>query len=251
MDLSIAQFVAVFASLFVAMVLQGAVGFGSGLLAIPLMLWAGIELPIAIATLPGAVCVQTAYNTWRYRVHLPWSKVGGMTVMRILGLPAGLILLVLLAGQTLDTAKQVIGVTLLIVLGVQWFAKIQPREHLHWAWTPLVGGLSGIMAGAIGMGGPPLVLWVMAHDWPSRTSRAYLWLQFLLVMPPQSALLIYQFGWPVAQAIGLGFAAAPLVIFGAQIGEKLGERLDRHRLRQAAFGLLVIIAVTSIVGPWV
>jgi len=243
------QYIAVLVALLVAMVLQGAVGFGSGLLAIPLMLWAGIDLPIAIATLPGAVAVQTAYNTWRYRVHVPWSKTVGTTVWRYLSLPVGVWLLVLLAEQTIDTAKQVIGAALLVVLTVQWFAKIQPREHLQWVWTPIAGGLSGVMAGALGMGGPPIVLWVMAHDWPSRASRAYLWVTFLLLMPPQTALLVWQFGWPVAYAVGLGLAAAPLVIVGATLGEKLGERLDRRRLRRAAFALLLIIALSSILGP--
>jgi uncharacterized membrane protein YfcA len=249
MDLSAAQFLAIFAALFAGTMLQGAVGFGSGLLAIPLMLWAGIELPTAIAAVPGAVAVQTAYNIWRYRVHVPWSKSVGLTVWRYLGLPAGLALLLVLADQTLDTAKQVIGGAIVLVLAVQWFAKIKPRTHLHWGWTPLTGLVSGAMAGAIGMGGPPVVLWVMAHDWPSRTSRAFLWLTFMLLIPPQAALLIYLFGWPIAYTIGLGFAAAPLVIFGARLGQTLGERLNRHRLRVVALMLLLIIAGVSVVGP--
>lgn len=249
MDLSVAQYLAIFASLFVGTLLQGAVGFGSGLLAIPLMLWAGIELPTAIATVPGAVAVQTVYNLWRYRAHVPWSQTIGLTIWRYLGLPLGLALLLILAKQTLDTAKQVIGGAIVLVLAVQWFAKIKPREHLHWGWTPLTGVASGTMAGAIGMGGPPVVLWVMAHDWPSRTSRAFLWLTFLLLIPPQSAAMVYLFGWPIAYALGLGVAAAPLVILGARLGQTLGEKLNRRRLRVVALLLLLIIALTSVVGP--
>lgn len=245
------QYMAVAGSLFAAMVLQGAVGFGSGLLAIPLMLWAGVGLPVAIGTLPGAVLVQTGYSAWRYRVHVRWRETVWLTVARYVTLPVGVWLLVLLAGQTLGLAKQVIGVALALVVAVQWVARVRPRARVHWAWTPIAGGLSGLMAGAIGMGGPPLVLWVMAHDWPSRRSRAFLWVLFLLVMPPQVALLVWQFGWPVVQALGVGLAAAPLVLAGAHVGEKLGERLNRRRLRQVALVLLLILAVASIVGPMV
>ena len=33
---------------------------------------------------------------------------------------------------------------------------------------------SGVLAGLCGMGGPPLVLWAMAHDWPTQRIRGFL-----------------------------------------------------------------------------
>ena len=67
----------------------------------------------------------------------------------------------------------------------------------------LAGMASGYMAGAFGMGGPPLVLWTMAHDWPAKKSRAFLWSNYLVFMPIQSCLLLWLFGWKAAMAMGM------------------------------------------------
>ena len=99
------------------------------------------------------------------------------------------------------------------------------------------------------MGGPPLVLWAMAQDWPSRKSRVFLWSTFLLVMPLQLGLLAFAFSWPAVHAFGIGVALSPLIIIAAMVGGWLGDLLDRHRLRIIAFSLLVLIALSAIMEP--
>ena len=100
-------------------------------------------------------------------------------------MPVGVALMYAIFQLDVARTKQVVGVVLLIVLGLQTCCKVQPRPHIHWAWTVVAGSLSGLMAGLLGMGGPPLVLWLMAHDWPSLRQRTFLWLSFLLLVPFQ------------------------------------------------------------------
>ncbi len=230
-------------------VLNGSVGFGAGLFAIPLMVMADIALPMAVGLTGAAALVQAGFNSVQYRAHTPWRAVAGITLGRLLFLPVGVGLLVGLAAFPQTRVKQIVGGVLVVVLATQWLMRIKPRPRLHWGWGLLAGPLSGAMGGALGMGGPPLVLWVMAHDWPSRRSRAFLYTTFALALPLQLMAIAAWLGEPVIDAIGLGLIVSPLMMVGARLGSALGERLNRNRLRLAALLLLLALAISAIVGP--
>jgi len=230
---------------------QGAVGFGTGLFAIPLMVLIGVDLPSAVCALAATVTVQTAAGCWRYQKDIPWRETAAMTSWRYVGVPLGIFVLTLMAAGDRDRIKQVIGVVLFVVLAIQFFAKIKPRDRIRCHWTAIAGTTSGIMAGAFGIGGAPVVLWLMAHDWPARKTRALLWSTFLLIMPLQIGLLIYAFGWQAMYAMGIGLAYSPLTVVAALGGAALGDRLNRHRLRAIASVFLVLVALTAILGPYV
>jgi uncharacterized membrane protein YfcA len=202
----------------------------------------GVTLPV--------VLVQTAFTCWQNRDALPWREALPMFLFRAAFMPLGVWLL----GQVsqLDGArtKQVIGAFLLVILAIQWCLKPVPRLRLPFAWTVLVGSLSGFMAGTVGMGGPPVSLWVLAHDWSPARQRAFLWLTFLLIMPLQAGLLVGRFGEPLAGAMGLGIALAPSTLCGAWLGDHLGSLLGKTKLRLAMQCVLLIIAVRSLSAPW-
>jgi len=228
--------------------LQSAVGFGCGLFAIPLMLWVGLPLPVAIAVTLAGVFGQTAWNTWQYREHVPWRLTWPMMTLRAVSMPVGVWLLGLLAEQSQSRVKLTVGLILMLVLGIQWFLKVKPRHHVAAGWTGLAGVTSGLMAGLLGMGGPPVVLWVMGHDWPGKRARAFLWATFLQLMPLQMAIIIWKFGQPVTEGLLAGALMLPVSVAASTLGLKLGERLSRQRLRVAAFGLLIFIALSMVVS---
>jgi len=243
------QLILVGASLVVACAIQGAVGFGAGLFAIPLMVWVGMNLPDAIAVSLGGVMVQTGWNLYRYRSHLRLRDTLPLFALRVLMLPVGISLLGVLVTFGPSRVKQAIGTMLLLVLVVQWALKVRPRQRVAWGWTALAGCASGLSAGLVGMGGPPVVLWVMAHDWPAKKSRAFLWATFLMLTPVNAALLAYGFGAGIGWWLAYGLCLAPLVVVGSEIGLRAGALMSRHRLRAAAFGLLLLLAVVSMLGP--
>ena len=238
--------VAIFLALGLA--LQGAVGFGCGLFAVPMMLWSGVPLPVAIAVVLAGVFWQTAWNTWQYREHVPWQLTWKMLALRAIGMPVGVWLLGLLAEQSQSRVKVIVGLILLAVLAVQWGLKVRPSQHVTPGWTALAGVTSGFMAGLLGMGGPPVVLWVMAHDWRGKRARAFLWATFLQLMPLQITLVLWKFGQPVAEGLAVGAAMLPVSIAASTVGLKLGERLSRQHLRLAAYSLLVAVALSMMAG---
>lgn len=237
-------------TVFLAVVLQSAVGFGMALFAIPVLLWLGADLPTAVAMLVVSTAAQSFYGVAVYRQHIPWRAVWAVTPWRFAFMIAGVWLLWYLDALPRDTIKQIVGLTMLAILLVQVALRIKPRARLHGGWTVLAGTLSGLMAGALGMGGPPIVLWAMAHDWPSRVTRSFFWAVFALLAPLQIAVMTIRFGYGIWAGLILGLALAPGTILAARLGVKLGERMNRQRLRQVALGILALIAAAAIAEPW-
>ncbi len=230
--------------------LQGMVGFGSGLFAIPIMIWCGIALPDAIAVCYAGAVLQTTWNCYHYRSHIPWRDMPIMTISRMISLPVGVALLGFLASIGQENIKLTVGGVLLGVLVLQNTLRPKPRDHVHSGWTVFAGLTSGLLAGVVGMGGPPLVLWLMAHRWPNEKYRSFLWAQFLVLMPIALCILIYKFGTSILTGMATGFICTPFIILAATLGARTGTKLSIERLRLIAYVLLYILAISSIVGAF-
>ena len=228
---------------------QAAVGFGAGMVATPLMLWVGLSLPEAIGVLCSGVLVQTGYKTWRYRREVPWPEVLTMTWARLIGYGPGFVALYGLAGAGRAVVKPVIGGFILLALIAQVALRVKPRARVAPGWTWLAGGLGGVFAGAVGMGGPPVVLWVLAHDWPALRARVFLWTTFFLLMPVAMLALGLMYPSTAWAAMGWGFVLVPAVLAGTGVGLWLGHQIPKRQLRWAMIGLLATLATTSIMGP--
>ena len=146
--------------------------------------------------------------------------------------------------------KQVIGFVLLAALLVQFAFRPKPRASLSGGWTFLAGSTSGVMGGLVGMAGPPIVLWVHAHDWGAKKSRVFLWMTFLQNVPIIMAAYLLSFGmsalWSFLLGVGMFAEGWP----GTKAGHWLGGKLSKRKLKFCAFGLLTVIALTAIGGPW-
>ncbi len=232
---------------------QATLGFGMGLVAIPLLVWGGFSLPQAIGVLIPNVLVQTAFGCWRFRRELPWSDVGPISVVRLLALPIGVLLLGLVAEQGQAMTRGVLGAGLLGALLFQPPRPTASRPPPGRLATLAAGSASGLLAGLIGMGGPPLVVWVMRHDWDSVRQRCFLWLSILLVMPVQILLMSLRFGRVWLGAVQIGCCVVPLTVLIAWQAGIWADRWSKQRLRFAMRLFLLLIAVRLVlqVGwPW-
>ncbi|MCA9152192.1 MAG: sulfite exporter TauE/SafE family protein [Planctomycetales bacterium] len=239
-------------SLAIGACVQSTLGFGMGMVATPLLVWnGGFTLPQAIGMLVPNILAQTLFGCWRYRRELPWDAVWEVCAYRYLGLPAGVIALVFVAEQGADASRAVLGAGLLIALIVQQVRPANssqvPPGHVA---TFTASFSSGFLAGVVGMGGPPLVLWVMQQNWSSSRQRSFLWLSFLLVMPIQIAMMSYNFGREWLVALGAGMLIVPVTLAIAAIVGRWADRLSKERLRFGMRLFLLIIAVRLIV-QWV
>ena len=236
--------------LFISSALQSIIGFAFNLLAVPLLLWSGFSLAQAVALTSIPILVQVSVATWKLRREVVWKDVLPAAAIRYLTLPVGVSLLYWVNSFEPSQVKQIVGLLLLVILAMQSFSRIVPREKLSFGWDLLAFSLSGIMLGMIAMGGPPVVLWLMAHDWSALRTRAFMAALFLLAAPVQVGLLWWKLGEEVASAFAWGLGMIPLVVAGSLLGIRLGNRLDRVKLRKAIMLFLFFTALVSLLSPW-
>lgn len=247
----VTQVVIVFGAVMLASAVQAAVGFGAGMIIVPILIWAGLPIEHALAVMSAAVLGQLSSKIWHYRHEVPWRLVlWPMGAARVIGYVPGFVLLWLLSGQSSGVVKQAVGAMVLVALGLQVGLRIKPRQQLAQGWAWLAGIMGGVTAGAVGMGGPPLVLWVVAHDWPGKQARLFLWASFWICMPIQLTVLVVMFE-PIEQLklMGIGLTTLPAALVGTATGLWLGHRIPNRALRWSMIALLVILGVSSLIGP--
>ena len=237
--------------LFLSSTIQSIIGFAFNLLAVPLLIWAGFSLAQAVAVTSIPILVQVSVATWKLRDHVVWREVLPASVIRYLTLPIGISLLYWINRLDPTHVKQLVGVMLLLILASQRWIRIRPKERLPLFWDLLAFSASGIMLGMIAMGGPPVVLWLMAHDWSALRTRAFMAALFFTAAPVQVLLLYWKLGDAVASSFVVGFAMTPLVLAGSLLGIRLGNRLDRDRLRRFILFFLLLTGVVSLLSPWI
>ncbi|MCI0362017.1 MAG: sulfite exporter TauE/SafE family protein [Planctomycetaceae bacterium] len=247
---SLTSLLLVAAILLASSVLQGAVGFASGLFGIPLLMLTGVSLPEAVAISLVAAAVQNCTAAWQLRHEIDYRGALRPMLIRFATMPLGVWALVWIGEERKDEASQLVGLIVLSILVIQWSLRVPPQPKLHAAWEWLAFGLGGFLLGLCGMGGPPMVLWTMAHDWPMVRARAFLYYIFATGLPLQALLLWAAFGGSVLWAMGLGLALAPVLLLGTHWGLALGRRMPERLSRVIATVVLLAIAASAIALPW-
>jgi uncharacterized protein len=159
---------------FGATLLRSALGFGEALIAVPLL---AFVLPVKVAA-PVAVLVSITVaavvvaQDWRH-VHL--RSAVQLVLFTLIGIPLGLLLL---RSVSEPVVKGILGV---LVAG---FAVSALRSRGSYQLTDdrlawLFGVSAGVLGGAYGMNGPPLVVYGMLRRWSPERFRATLQGYFL------------------------------------------------------------------------
>lgn len=236
--------------LFFSSMIQAMIGFAFNLISIPLLIWSGFSLAESVALTSIPILVQLIINTWKLHDDVIWRDVLPSAAIRYVTLPIGIALLYFINSLDTTLIKQLVGVMLLLIILTQLFVSFKPRETLHFVWNILAFGMSGVMLGMLGMGGPPVILWLMAHEWPAKRTRAFISALFLLAAPVQISLLYWKLGDAVSDAFLYGIAATPIVIISALIGVKIGNTFDREKLKKMVMIFLFLTAIVSILSPY-
>jgi uncharacterized membrane protein YfcA len=245
MDLQ--QLLVVLTIIFLAGIAQSLVGFGYALFATPLLLWSGVQLTTSITVVATCALLQSLLGMRAFRAELPWRMSFTAAAGRCAGLALGLVILSDVAHMEMVKIRALIGAILCGVVVVQVVCRPRPVKTLHWGWGGVAFVSSGVLQGVCGMGGPPLVIWSMAHDWPGERMKGFLFAAFGLTIPVQLALLTSTFGWSILTDVLFGLACFPLVYSGSLIGLRIGRPLNRERLKTVAYALLLATGVSAIV----
>lgn len=237
--------------LFLASILHSAAGFAFALFAIPVLLFLGWAPYQAIALTAVCVVIHGCISVHRSRERPRWSEIAGLAAIAVATQPLGGWLLGRIVHLERAQVAQIFGCILLAVLAVKAWLKPQPQERLHPAWGVVTMFFSGIISGLSGMGGPPIVLWLMAHKWSNERVRVTLWTLFSAMAFTNCGWLLWRFGRPVADAALVGLLFAPVTFLGTLPGSRIGARMSPETMRRVATVILILVALYAVGQPHV
>jgi uncharacterized membrane protein YfcA len=221
----------------VASFVMGLTGFGIGLVALAFLpLVMSPVVAIVLMTLYAAVFSVAMLGTL-------WREVKPLHVTRLvmgtaLGIPVGVWALTLLSATTIT---RLIGGMLLLVTALEWW-KLTPRGLTAPGWGYGAGALAGLLGGAVGIPGPPVILYATAQEWSPRIMKANL-LAFFVV---NQLVTLIGFWWTDLLGVEVLWLAALLVLpaaIGVAVGVAVFNRIDAVRFRQI---LLVALFVSGL-----
>jgi uncharacterized membrane protein YfcA len=227
--------------------IRSAFGFGEALIAVPLLAFF-IPLPVAAplaVLLSISVAAMVVAQDWRH-IHL--RSAAGLVLATVAGIPLGLLILTN-AHQELLKAGLGFFIVLFAVYSLVGRNALK-LEHESRPLLLLCGFAAGVLGGAFGMNGPPLVIYGSLRRWTPQQFRATLQAYFL----PASILGMAGFWWA-----GLWTRTVTrdyLLCVPAMVPAVLIGRAINHRFSGSAFlkyvyaglvlsgGVLVFQAVT-------
>ena len=231
-------------------VVQGAVGFASGLLGVPLLILSGFSLPEAATINLVSTSVQNIAGAWKLWPHLEPRELAFPVAVRWLAIPCGTYV-AYLADQRLDPAqaKQLIGAFLVVIVSLLWGLRVQPRDQWHLGWQGLAFSTSGFLMGFAAIGGAPMVIYVNSLTWTANKSRAFLFFCSAASLPVAVAMYWFEHGKKIVPAALATLLVMPLIFGGLWLGLRLGQRLSKPLFRRITYGLILLIAISSIIAP--
>jgi uncharacterized protein len=231
----------VLAVIFVATLIRSAFGFGEALVAVPLLaLLIPVEVAVPLATLVSITVAAVILAQDWHKIH--YYSAGWLVISTLFGIPLGLWLLAAVA----ETVVKAILAT--VIIGFSLFCLISRSGHElkndRWAW--LFGFGAGVLGGAYGMNGPPLVIYGSLRHWSPEHFRATLQGYFL----PASLVGMCGYwlaGLWVPAVTGFYLWSLPCVLLAILLGRALNRRMHvRSFFRYIHVGLLVIGALLLI-----
>lgn len=231
----------VLAVLFVASLIRSVFGFGEALVAVPLL---ALVMPVEVAapvaalvsvTVAGIVIVQD----WQ-KIHA--GSAGRLVISSLFGIPLGLILLKTVAEPIVKA------ILAIVIIGFSFYSLATRSRHElkndRLAW--LFGFGAGVLGGAYGMNGPPLVVYGTLRRWSPGRFRATLQGYFF----PASLMVMCGFWiaglWTATVNRYYLLSLAP-VLGAIFLGRMINRRMQAHRFQIYIHAVLVVVGLMLLV----
>jgi uncharacterized membrane protein YfcA len=225
------------AVLFLATLIRSALGFGEALVAVPLLaLVVPVEVAAPVAVLASiTVALIVVVQDWR-KVHV--RSAIWLVLSTMLGIPLGLLLLRTVPEPVVKAALAVV----IIVFSALSLLGGQHRELKNDKLAWLFGFSAGVLGGAYGMNGPPLVVYGSLRRWSPQHFRATLQGYFL----PASLAGMCGYGlaglWtPAVNRFYL--LSLPAVLLATFLGRVLNRCMGAHQFLIYVHGGLILIGI--------
>lgn len=197
-------------------VVLGFTGFGGALVMAPVFMTI-IDPVTATAVILLVNAAAGAVNLRAVGAETDWAIVKPLCVAACLAAPLGLWML---TSVDVEIVRRIVAVAVVIAstaLALRWRFPFSIRNRIG---SAALGFSSGSLFGLGGVGGPPVIIGMLAEDLPARTTRATL-LTYFAVVQTFTLLLMASQGSVSWRSIAIGCALAPAYVLGNFLGLRL------------------------------
>ncbi|MDD3813586.1 MAG: sulfite exporter TauE/SafE family protein [Desulfocapsaceae bacterium] len=220
---------------------QGMTGFGSALVAMPLLsLCIDVKSAVPLCTLNSVVI--TTFLALKLKKHLDRKKIFPLCVAAIPGMFVGVTLLKEVSSENLSIG---LGVLLVAYACYNLLIKIKQRK-LHPIWSYLAGFSSGAIGAAFSAGGPPTIIYATLNDWDKDEIKATL-SGFFLFNSYLNATAHAVSGLTTVSVLSSFIYSAPFVLLGTFLGSFCYGRVDKSVYLRVIFAFLILMGTMMIV----
>ena len=224
--------------------IRGITGFGSGLVAVPLL---ALFLPLQ-SVVPLVLVLDFSASlvmSGRARAHVRWNEILPLLPTSLVGIIIGLSLLVSLPREPLLTALALF----VMVFGIRYLLNIHSEKSISRAWGIPAGLVGGFIGALFNTGGPPFVVY-MAHRIREKSElRATLSGLFLLDGSTRIVMFIIA-GLLGLHLVPLLLVMAPAMAIGLYLGGRVHLGISQRQMMTLVGLLLLGSGISLLVKAW-
>lgn len=221
---------------------RGMAGFGAALILTPVFS-AFYSPALAVPTLGVADFLIGLPMTIRAWQRCRWREVLPLAAAAIVMLPLGTWVLATASPVILRIAMSLCVLLAVGVLAMGWRYAGQPGLPA----TLLVGGASGVMAGAIGIGGPPVVVFWLAGQANAALARANT-IAFFGVTSIGTQSMYWLNGLLTPTVLVMAALLVPVYGAGLYTGARAFSVVSETTFRRIAFTVVTAVALSTLVA---
>ena len=221
---------------FFAGLVQGATGFGSGI--VLNAFWLHILEPSAAISLNIVSCLfVSALPIYKLRKTLDFSKLKSFVFFGVIGIPTGLLILTMTDPSIFKTT-----VGFILVIFSIW--KFKSKDILiNFKSNPtldkFIGFISGILGGFAALGGILPTIWVNLQRLPKNTQRGT-YEPFIFITSIAAVISFYFAGFLTLDIFYNFLKAFPALMLGSWIGIKIYALINETLFRHVILGLIFL-----------
>ena len=239
LDFDAGQVTALLLAATVAGVLRGFSGFGAALVLAPvvsLVVGTHVAVPAILLSI-FVTTVQLFAPTWS---QVRWSDQLALSLAGCIGVPAGVVLLIYLDPELMRRSISAVTALFALFLLTGWRSSRPPTRF----GSAAMGGLGGVLSGAASIGGPPVIVYLLAGPGSAAQTRASLIYYFAFTQ--LTAIVMFSIGglmnWEVVVTAAV---VSPSLILGTWAGARLFHLASERIFRIAALTILLIVGVST------
>jgi uncharacterized protein len=227
------------ACVFAAAIVRGYSGFGFSLLAITSLslLLAPADIIPPVFMMEIAASLMLLPGIWK---DIHWRSLVLLGAGCLVGTPVGVWFLASIPAAPMKIA---LACAVLVSVGVLWFGYVR-KTMPGPAGTIATGGISGVLNGALGIGGPPVVIFFFNSPAGVAVGRASL-IAFFIATDAMALGFLAARGLVTSQGFARFLIFLPALLAGQWIGARSFRTADPADFRRWILVLLVVLAVLT------